>query len=527
MKRNSGTGTAQVLILLTFLFYFAILLFGIKDPMVLFNDSGFNYFQLIQFVDSGFSDFRFHYLAKEFDPTGVLLPYTLPWVSMARGETFMQYPPWFFLTELPFYLLLQERGFFLFNFIWLSGIFILFYKLTRKDSHPVGMLFWSLAFYVFGTTLTFYSLHFHEYILTWFLSGMAYFFALRAVTREFNKINVFLYGLFSGLATAYRLEIMIALFPIGVHLVFYNKRINWKEAFVALLGFALPLSVIFTGNQILHGHPLSLRYVVNVTQDGAKTIADRITVIREILFDKDMGLLVQSPWVLLVPVIGYLYRKEKMIRISAIWFSVSTLLVLLSLPNSGSHFAPRYLYGTMMAAALVIARPLSGIGFSLSAWKESWSSRKSGVLLASVLLILFVYSTGRYKKEMKSHLSFETTIRNINAGIHSIPPSDLIVFREFASAKNAQVSIVRRPMVVVEDESEAEVFGNAWKNRKGGPGHFTIAFPIFEPAEKVEPILQSDKREGWLAKIPVLNLEDFPGSPVEIRYREPFLLIRY
>jgi uncharacterized membrane protein len=505
------------------IFYFSLILFALKDPEVIYNDAGFNYTQLTDFIESGYSSFAYHYAARDVDSELRLIPYTLPWITRIGADLYLQYPPWFLFTALPFYRLFGNYGFLVLNLLAVTGILYLFYLLFRDRRLPLLGFAMALLFYFFGTSVSFYTLHFHENMLAWLLSGCAFLFALRAVTDDYSKYNLFLYGFFAGLATVYRLELMIALFPIGVHLAFFNFKLRWKESLFAGLGFAIPISIFLMGNQLIHGHPLSLRYVINVAHSDATTLSIRLSYISTVLFDRGMGLFVQSPWVLLVPAVGFLYREDRRMRIASLWFVLSTLTVLVALPNHGSHFAPRYLFGLMPAAAFVIGAALTDL-LTEKGKRGSWSGRASIAVIALTLL----FSLSAFVKIFRTQLRNEEAIARTNRALNELPDDRLIVFREYASPQNAQYSLAHKRYVVVPDGERAHYLLNNLSHIQGGRVGFTIAFPIItDTGETVAKLDTHEKRIRFLRSVAGLNLHDFGKMPSRLDYRFPYLLVDY
>ncbi len=502
--------------------YAAVLLFGVKDPEAVYSDAGFNYTQLIHFIESGYSDFSYNYRATSADPGEKLLPYSKPWTGSAHGKTYLQYPPWFYLPVLPFYSVFGVYGFLLFNLIFLSGLFYFLYRIILLQNNISAKTWVTVSFVLlmFGASMTYYSFHFHEYILSWFLSALSLFFGLKTAMAESGqpvKMNAFLSGLFMGLAVVLRLEIIVALFPVMVYLSFLNRKIQWSVAVMAGFGAAVPLLIFFAGNLWVHEHFLSLRYVNNVTDSNAKTPGMKLFYIKRILFEKEMGLLVQSPWVLAVPVIGYLYRKEKLIRISAIWFTLSTLAVLAALPNDGSHFAPRYLYAALPLAAAVTARPFADFSLKSIFLSSSDKKIKSGMIL---LILLIAVSFIKYKEQMVRQITYQTNIKAANHSLRSLPESELIVFREYASPQNSQFILAHRRFVVADTAEKARFLTNSFF----GKGGFTVAFPVIGLPQRE----YSDEELRQLAKeAPLLNAEDFSQEAAEIKLVWPYLFLKY
>jgi hypothetical protein len=423
---------------------------------------------------------------------------------------------------VPFYSTLGDIGFLIFNFIFILGLFFLLYKLISLSDYKNQGQWVALGtlLLVFGSSLTFYALHFHEYIIAWFLATVSLYFGLQSIIKDYTYRRVFFFGLFLGLAVVFRLEILIAFFPIAVYLSLKKRGIEWQGAFAILLGLALPLSIYFLGNLWVHGHPLSLRYVNNVSDGNAKTLTVKLYYIYRVLFEKEMGLLVQSPWVALVPIIGWIYRNEKLIWIASLWFTLSTFFILIALPNDGSHFAPRYLYGTFPLAIIVIVRPLLEISlWPVNYLKKTWI-RSLGLF---VLILLIGVSFSEYKKQMIRQLAFQKNILITNSSLQGVPEEKLLVFREYASPQNGQYILAHRDFVVADTKEKADYLVAKAKEKSGGV-QFTIAFPAIALTQKSytqQELFQLSEQ------LPMLNVHDFGIKPTQIDLRWPYIFLNY
>ncbi|MDX1961120.1 MAG: hypothetical protein SFU98_21300 [Leptospiraceae bacterium] len=322
---------------------FGILIFSNKYKSTKYGDFGIMQIQLQEMIATNFQDFSIQYQGKDIDPNFDFYPFEKPFVGKVSEKFFIVFPIFFPILNSLLFKLFSYNGLYIINYLALvinlfliNELFIIF-NLTK----PYRLL--GIFLYSFCGTIVCYNFIFHEYPLAILTITVAIFFALKYhQTKHFPSL--FLFGLFSGLSLFFRLDFLFTIIIIGLFTIFFNESSFLKIIYYSFLGIIVPVLILFYSNYTIHGHPLGLRYVLNLEESNI-SLYERSMIIFEMLLSPSRGLLIQSSFVLAIPIGFFFFRKHlKEYSILLLIASISTLFILLSSPNDGGHKAPRYLF---------------------------------------------------------------------------------------------------------------------------------------------------------------------------------------
>ena len=215
----------------------------------------------------------------------------------------------FHLSTSPFYLILKNKGLYVLNFIcFVFTLFLIgnFTFLVLK--HHISRIL-VLFLYCFGTTIAVYNLTFHEYPTAIFFSTCAFYCYFQAIQTTKNKFAI-ISGLSAGTSLFFRLELIFFYISFNFIFLVLEKKKSFKTILWFSFAFLLPFITLLVLNQIIHHHPLGLRYYLTITDNETLTIMERFKVLVSILFDKQRGFFYQSPYLILLFFAPIFFRQS-------------------------------------------------------------------------------------------------------------------------------------------------------------------------------------------------------------------------
>ncbi|MCB1307349.1 MAG: hypothetical protein KDK30_04175, partial [Leptospiraceae bacterium] len=396
-----------LLIVLIGLLY-AFLIFG-RSEKPFYSDPGLMYLQTVDVLQRG--DFVFDYQGRDIDPEYRLLPFRRPFLEKVNNEYYIDFPPYWPLINAPLLWLMDTAGLFIWNLTAFVLTLIVIAGITRIFLNTNAAMNLAILLYSFGCAAPLYTLYFHEYTVALLPATLSFYLILRYVHSGERRRDAVLAGFCAAISLYFRLEFVFFYIAIGLYPLLRNRRLELRGGLLMLAGFALPFCVLLYCNQQIHGHPLGLRYTLTMnavmgspaghpadTEQQADTESngstgpelqrsdpttpqsdesrpapdttpgdhlldplpdggnDRLAIIQSLLFSRLRGLFYQSPFLLLGMFLWAYARWKRSARDlfpSAMVLLISGTLILLFAPNTGDHFAPRYLF-VLIPPAIVL-----------------------------------------------------------------------------------------------------------------------------------------------------------------------------
>jgi len=253
------------------------------------------------------------------------------------------------------------KEFLLSNFFLVIFSVILFSILTSYLIYRISLLLLnnqtysiiSMLLYSFGTIIFPYSTAFYSHTtVTFFLFASFY---LLSFEQQINKNKIVVSGILSGTAMLCDYyAILVAMLIYGFLLV-KNKQ-QWKKSVLFIIGFVIPLIVLFIYNYICFNDLFAVAYNYSVIwqknyNHGILGVAfPDLFILLRLLFGLERGYFIYMPVFLLsiYGIIGIIKNKHK--YSTEILFGAAVFIVLLLFNsarsndwNAGSSFGPRYL----------------------------------------------------------------------------------------------------------------------------------------------------------------------------------------
>lgn len=519
--------------------FFLLVFLSVKDPRALYGDSGIMYLQVHDIVKSDYTSLSFYYPAGDLDPEYQMVPLKKPFLAKVGDHYYIDFPPYFPLLNSVFYSWFSYQGLYIINLLSLIGTLFLFsalpglWGLNRLYGHLMVYI------YAFATTASLYAQLFHEYTLAIFLVSLSLFLLFRHLYQNSGKWNLLLSGMIAGISLFFRLELVFVYFAMGVVLLFNRGRLDFKAALYFSLSFSIPFLLLLFFNYKIHGHPLGLRYTLTMEkrsdrpkESGKKGVSlveteksdkTRRGIIEATLFSKTRGLLYQSPFFLLALLSLYKVSRFKNLRNMllppTIIFFMGGTLILLTAPNHGDHFAPRYLFGLFPPGILLFLHELKDF--------QNIKKRnlKYGVLFFTGLLLL--QGLNIWKKNFFWLLSLDKMVLQAENVILN-QKEDVIAFIEYASSRNLLLSFTEKKMVVLDNLLERETFLESME--RNHIRNFAVALPVAGNLGKstMNRVFTDGKPDPEkIQNISPLLTDDRGVSLMQTDFQAPFIILHY
>ena len=434
-------------VILLLIFYFA-LIFQVKLKDCEFGDSGLMFLQTLQFLESSPKTIAFDYKALDIDTEMNFLPFQKPFIAIIQNKAYIDFPPYFPILNSFFFQILGDKGLYIWSFLGLFGTVLLFTKILLETQIPTWISFLTILLFSFGSSLPIYNLFYHEYPIAIFFSSLSFYFFLNKINKK-NFTFSFWFGFFSGLSLFFRLELVFVFVSLGLAEVLFQKESLKQKVFFVVytaVGFIIPFSLLLALNQVLHFHPLGLRYVLNFSYP-AHLALKRSEILFGLFSSKTRGVFFQTPY-MFFPffILLFIWKKENFLTEKKLSFSIVLSLLLISFlaPNDGAHFAPRYFFGLYIPTLFFIASFFSKLEVFSSFLRKIFYLV---LILSSLVSILF------WKKNLKWTLHMQKEVKKFTQTLEE-NTQEIIVFYDYAYPLNSINLYPKRKYLVAEGEEK-------------------------------------------------------------------------
>lgn len=474
------------LIILIFQF---VLIFQVKIKDCEFGDSGLMYLQTRDFLHSNPKTIAFHYPGVSIDPSMDFLPYQAPFIAKIDNRAFIDFPPYFPILNSFFFQIFGDKGLYVWNYLGFAGTIFLLTLLLSSVSLTLWLQISILILYAIGSSLPIYNLYYHEYPLAIFLMTLSFYFYLKREDSNSILFNV-LFGFFAGLSLFFRLELVFLFGSLGLAELLFGKDSGKDRFFFMIqsgLGFLIPFLLLLFLNQSLHFHPLGLRYLLTF-EHPAHIALKRSDILFGLLFSDTRGLFTQTPY-MIFPFLAlpYFWNKENFSLEKKISFSLSIcfLLICITAPNHGDHFAPRYFFGLYIPTFFLI-----GIFFSKIEFFKSITRKGLYVILIFFSIVSIIY----WKKNIKWTFHMQKEVSKFTDTIRK-NTEDIIIFYDYAYPLNSVNLYPERRYFVADNDEKLEKLLKSLQEKEEMNFQF-----IFNPLLPSKPNLEVFNNNGFQKK---------------------------
>lgn len=388
----------------------------LSNSALLSFDGTFKYKQALDYLE--FGDFDYHYEYSKLDPDRKLAPHDWPIIIQnGDGVQKIAYP-----ESLAIFLALFEKLGIVswigqINFLLLISELIIFGLILRKvfkfDGYSVAFGQFLLAFTTPSIAFLF---QFHEASISNVFNITALFLILTD-TSKIAKKRIYLYlaaGMLFGLSSLFRVEAIISAGVLMAIKSVYESRISgYKKAFFHLTVFSFGFALTF-GPYALYNIIFNESIFGNRVYSTYLEESSRLGIISDLIFGNYegpgrivVGLLVQMPYIVLIPFV-FLFKSDKFeTKLIVLHGLITIALTAIAAPNNswGAGWGIRY---------FCIATPSLIAGFLLL-FRQSIISRKSAYLIASVFLLSGAFYVANYgmkviKESLKSIIETQAIV---------------------------------------------------------------------------------------------------------------------
>ena len=475
-------GLPSVWIALTLLLLHGVLIFGRKDVEIAYGDSGLMYLQARQLVDAGYATFAFDYPGVDLDPGYEFVPYRKPFLAPVEDKYFIDFPPYFPFLAAPLLASFGYPGLYLPGFVALGLTFGLLIACARLVG--LGRIGRSTVLLAYGlfSTVPLYNYIFHEYPLALALWAGALYCLLHVEKRGFSPVPAILFGLCSGLAVVFRMELVLVAAAGGLAYLLVIRDRWLAFGLYAALGALLPLGFLFVANEVIHGHPLGLRYTMTISENANPD--SRWTIIYGLLFSEVRGMLWQSPFFLLILLFPFA-KLERPGRLLLTLVGSAFVAILVTSPNHGDHIAARYLFGIFAPGCILCALVIRDFRFQ--------TYRRA---LAIFAMILFVVS---FRAHYKAYLFIQGSDRVARTVLERLDQIEArhVVFGDYGPPLNLQNRFDAKTFLVAETPAKKVELSK--RLHAAGVPRWAVAGNVTFPGETPDPqaFYRQLINEGW------------------------------
>ena len=423
-------------------FFFFILIFIVKDHNVLYTDFGLMYLQLKHLIAQNFKTFALDYPAYALDKNYEFFPYTKPFIGKIDNRLYIDFPPYFPLLNAPFFMIFGNKGLYVLNFICLILTFFIILKFSFLVLEKRESYIFSIFLYAFGTTATLYNFTFHEYPIALLLSTLSFYFYFYSTKNLSYKHGSFS-GFFAGLSLFFRLELIFFYISFNLVYLILKRKESFKTIISFSFAFLIPFILLLYLNQLIHLHPLGLRYYLTITDNETLSVLERLKVIYEILFDNKRGFFYQSPYLILLFTVAFFKRslfKNETFKFLYFSFFCSFILICIFIPNHGDHISPRYLFSILFIGIITLLIFLESIHFKV---------------LKFIFIFFMISSFHSTYKSYEFVLKSDKEISNLLNMIKK-NSSDILIFDYYAYPLNLQMIYEEKKFLVYKDLNHLE-----------------------------------------------------------------------
>jgi hypothetical protein len=435
---------------------YAILIIINPYKNIHYGDIGLMYVQVQDIIDSGYSKFSLSYRGESIDPEYKFFPYKKPFVGEINQKHYFVFPPYFLLINAILFQRLGNDGLFILNFLSFLFTLFLIFKLGSQFELDNSFINFSIVLYVFGMTSSNYNFVFHELPFAIFLITLSIYFSFLYL-RDKRNLYLLLFGFFGAASLFFRLEMIFIIAACGVALQFTLRNNFWQILKFSIIGFIIPFSIFIFFNYQIYDNPFGLRYSLNLTEASALSLKDKFQIIYDLLFLKARGLFYQSPFVAILFLFAFFYKKNKEPgrKFLFIVISLSLFCILITSPNNGGHISPRYLFGVYPVLSIFSVTCYKFISEYLISLREKRMeaffyknlalSFKILFLCLVVFSIISTYQNYQWLKKSSGNVSI------FNSKLQSLAGKNPIVFRDYSQPINAQSLYLNQMTFTLED----------------------------------------------------------------------------
>lgn len=482
---------------------YTLLIYGIRDYGQFYNDSGIFLVQLDHFLQSNFSSFAYQNPTEAIDPEYEFFAFrkNSQFFVDVGSERFIVFPPFLTLLSAPLYAAGGEGALYLLNLVFLAATLLVLIQ-TGRDLN-LG-IFWTavgLIAFSFSGSASLYTVFYHENSLVLFLLSMVTrYYILFMMNGKVPTETVFSQSIFgslvfagflAGLVIWFRIEAVFFFVFLGISVLTKHgvRKIDPGALFSFALGGIFPVVFWLAWNVIFYGHPLGLRFATNILMESKESMT-QWELAYHFLFGKDFGLFQHYPFLIFaaLPAFHNVGKQNRAgwearlsVHLSSVFFA--TILVTVALaPNTGGHFAPRYLFPPFFAGLIVVLLEIR----NLVQMKPVFRYPLMGVFVIGLFMgfsFWFRFLERTVQIDRIVGKTEELFLREEN---------EILVFPEYESIQSLPETLLRKKVFVVPNQEKFSLFIN--RLSQSGFTRFTVARLI--PAQKTN-LDDSEKFLQW------------------------------